>query len=102
MIADSYLQLRNELETAVTGLLKLAGEMRRTPAWLDMLQSFVAEIRQPLLLVVLGESKSGKSSLLNAMFGEDFVAEPQSGRICVFQYSREPKSVDLTPTLRES
>jgi len=100
MIADSYFQLRNELEAAVTGLLKLAGEMRRTPAWLDMLQSFVAEIRQPLLLVVVGESKAGKSSLLNALFGTDFV-DGESGRICVFQYGRESKSVDMTATLRE-
>jgi hypothetical protein len=101
MIADSYLQVRDELEAAVRSLLKLAGEMRRTAPWLDMLQSFVAEIRQPLLLVVVGESKSGKSSLLNALFGAEFVCERELRRICVFQYGRESKSVDLTPTLRE-
>lgn len=101
MIADSYLQARNELEAAVTGLLKLAGEMRRTPAWLDMLQSFAAEIRQPLLLVIVGESKAGKSSLLNALVGANLIGEAESSRISVFAYGRESKSVDVTPTLRE-
>ncbi|HYY13628.1 MAG TPA: hypothetical protein VE758_04270 [Chthoniobacterales bacterium] len=101
MIADSYLQLRNELEAAVTGLLKLAGEMQRTAPWLDMLQSFVTEIRQPLLLVFIGESKSGESSLLNALFGTDFLANPDSRHICVFQYGRESNSAEPTPMLRE-
>jgi GTPase SAR1 family protein len=101
MIADSYLQLRNELEAAVMDLLKLAGEMRRTAPWLDMLQSFVTDVRQPLLLAIVGESKSGKSSLLNALFDTDFVGDAESVRICVFQYGRESKSVDATSRLRE-
>jgi GTPase SAR1 family protein/phage gpG-like protein len=99
MIADSYLQLRNELETAVTDLLKLAGERRRTPPWLDMLQGFLVEIREPLVLVVLGESKSGKSSLLNAFFGNDFAMQQADG-ICVFQHG-ELNSVQASPGLRE-
>jgi hypothetical protein len=101
MIADSYLQLRNELETAVSGLLKLADEMRRTTPWLDMLQGFLAEIREPLVLVVLGESKSGKSSLLNAFFGDNFATQ-QADCVYVFQYGCEPKSVEVSPGLRES
>jgi hypothetical protein len=101
MIADSYLQLRSELEAAVTGLLKLAGELRRTAPWLDMLQGFVTEIRQPLVLIVIGESKTGKSSLLNALSGTDFITEAESDRVCIFQHGREPKSVDVTPRLRQ-
>jgi predicted GTPase len=101
MIAESYLQLRSELETAVAGLLKLASEMRRTTPWLDMLQGFLAEIRQPLLVAVLGEAKSGKSSLLNALLDEDFATEVESDRLCLFQYGPEPKSIEISPGLRE-
>lgn len=102
MIADSYLQLRDELETAVTGLLKIAGEMRRTTPLLDMLQGFVAEIREPLVVVVLGEAKSGKSSLLNALFGKDFITESHPGCICIYQYGREIRSNTVSPAMRES
>ena len=72
MIADNYLQLRTELESALAKLLRLSSEMRRDPATLDTLQGLLTDIREPLLFVVVGEVKAGKSSLLNALFGQEF------------------------------
>jgi GTPase SAR1 family protein len=104
MVADQYLQLRSELETALAGLLKLGSEMRRAPAWLDTLHALLQDIREPLLFVAVGEVKSGKSSLLNALFGQEFAKVdvlPATDRIYIFRYGAEEKSVEVSPQVME-
>ncbi len=104
MIADNYLQLRTELETALAGLLKLSSEMRRDPATLDTLHGLLTDIREPLLFVVVGEVKAGKSSLLNALFGQEFAKVdvlPATDRVYIFRYGDEEKSVEVSPHLTE-
>jgi len=68
MIADRYLQLRAEIETALADLLKLGAELRRPATTLDTVQGLLRDVREPLLFVAIGEVKSGKSSLLNAIW----------------------------------
>jgi len=45
MIADNYLQLRTELETALGKLLRLATEIRREPATLETLHGLLKDVR---------------------------------------------------------
>jgi GTPase SAR1 family protein len=104
MIADQYLQLRSELETALAGLLKLASELRRPSASLDAIHGLLTDIREPLLFVVVGEVKSGKSSLLNALFGQEFAKVdvlPATDKVCIFRYAPEEKQVEVTSKLIE-
>src|SRR5213596_2096704 len=104
MIADNYLQLRTELETALGKLLRLSSEMRRDPATLDTLHGLLTDIREPLLFVVVGEVKAGKSSLLNALFGQEFAkvdVRPATDRVYIFRYGAEEKSVEVSPRLTE-
>ena len=104
MIADSYLQQRSELETALSGLLKLSLEMRRDPAHLATLDGLLKDIREPLLFVVVGEVKAGKSSLLNALFGQEFAKVdvlPATDRVYIFRYGDEESSVEVSPQLTE-
>jgi small GTP-binding protein len=104
MIADNYLQLRTELETALAGLLKLGSDMRRDSATLDILHGLLTDIREPLLFVVVGEVKAGKSSLLNALFGQEFAkvdVRPATDRVYIFRYGTEEKSVEVSPQLTE-
>jgi GTPase Era involved in 16S rRNA processing len=104
MIADHYLQLRSELETALAGLLKLGSELRRPPSSLDTIHGLLSDIREPLLFVVVGEVKSGKSSLLNALFGQEFAKVdvlPATDKVYIFRYGSEEKQVDVTPKLSE-
>jgi GTPase SAR1 family protein len=104
MIADSYLQLRTELETALAGLLKLSSEMRRDPASLDTLQGLLTDVREPLLFVVVGEVKAGKSSLLNAIFGQEFAKVdvlPATDKVYIFRYADAESSVEVSPQLTE-
>src|SRR5947207_14762631 len=104
MIADNYLQLRTELETGLGKLLRLNSEMRRDPATLDTLHGLLTDIREPLLFVVVGEVKAGKSSLLNALFGREFAKVdvlPATDRVCIFRYGEVEKTVDVSPQLIE-
>jgi len=104
MIADNYLQLRTDLETALAGLLKLSSDMRRDPATLDTLHGLLTDVREPLLFVVVGEVKAGKSSLLNALFGHEFAKVdvlPATDRVYIFRYGEEEKSVEVSPQLTE-
>ena len=104
MIADNYLQLRTELESALAKLLRLNSEMRRDPATLDTLQGLLTDIREPLLFVVVGEVKAGKSSLLNALFGQEFAKVdvlPATDRVYIFRHGAEDKSVETSPQLTE-
>ena len=104
MIADNYLQLRTELETALAKLLKLSSEMRRDSATLDTLHGLLTDIREPLLFVVVGEVKAGKSSLLNALFGQEFAKVdvlPATDRVYIFRYDAQEKTVEVSPQLTE-
>ena len=58
MIADNYLQLRTELESALGQLLRLGVEMRRDSATLETLHGLLLDVREPLLFVVVGEVKA--------------------------------------------
>src|SRR3954464_4478671 len=104
MIADNYLQVRSELETALGKLLRLTSEMRCNPATLDTIHGLITDIREPLLFVVVGEGKGGKSSLLNALFGEEFAKVdvlPATDRVYIFRYGADDKSVEVSGQLTE-
>src|SRR6478735_12470851 len=104
MIADNYLQVRTELETALGKLLRLATEMRRETATLDTLHALLTDVREPLLFVVVGEVKAGKSSLLNALFGQEFCKVdvlPATDRIYIFKHGPREQNVDVAAHVTE-
>src|SRR4051812_21495619 len=104
MIADNYLQVRSDLETALGKLLRLTSEMRRGAATLDTIHGLLSDIREPLLFVVVGEVKSGKSSLLNALFGQEFAKVdvlPTTDKVCIFRHGPVDRTVDVSPNLIE-
>ena len=104
MIADRYLQLKSELESGLAALLEIGTEIRRSPEDLDTLQALLGDISDPLLFVVVGEVKSGKSSLLNALFGNEFAKVdvlPATDRVYIFRYGTEEKTIEVSPRLTE-
>ena len=104
MIADRYLQLKGELESGLAGLIKLGSEMHRPADELDTLQALLRDLSEPLLFVVVGEVKSGKSSLLNALFGDEFAKVdvlPATDRVYIFRYGPEEKTIEVSPKLTE-
>ena len=104
MIADHFLQLRTDVEAALIGLLRLVAEIKQDATAADTLHGLLANIREPLLFVVVGEVKSGKSSLLNALFGREFAKAdvlPATDKVCIFRYGKEEKTVDVSSQLIE-
>src|SRR5881397_3423155 len=104
MVAEEYLQLRTDVEAALGGLLKLATELRRVPETLEIIHSLMTDLREPLLFVAVGEVKSGKSSLLNALFGQEFAKVdvlPATDRVYIFRHGAAEKSVEVSAQLTE-
>ncbi len=104
MVADTYLQLRTELETALAQLLQLNAQVRRESATASTLQALLTDLREPLLFVVVGEVKAGKSSLLNAIFGQEFAKVdvlPATDKVYIFRYGEQESAVDVSPHLTE-
>jgi small GTP-binding protein len=104
MVADLYLQFRTRTEAALTALLRIAGEMQREPAVLDTLQNMLKDLREPLLFVVVGEVKAGKSSLLNALFGQEFCKVdvlPATDRIYIFKHGSREQTIDVSSQITE-
>lgn len=104
MLADVYLQFRTRTETALSSLLKLATDMQREPGMLDTLQNLLKDVREPLLFVVMGEVKAGKSTLLNALFGQDFCRVdvlPATDRIYIFKYGPREQTIEVSAHVTE-
>jgi GTPase SAR1 family protein len=104
MVADLYLQFRNRTETALAALLKLTADMQREPVMLDTIQNLLKDVREPLLFVVVGEVKAGKSSLLNALFGQEFCKVdvlPATDRVYIFKHGSREESVDVSAQVTE-
>src|SRR5437868_3717075 len=104
MIADRYLELRAEVEAALGDLLRFASGIGRPAQVLDGLQWLLTNIREPLLFVVVGEVKAGKSTLINALFGKEIAKAdvlPATDRVCIFRYGREEKQIEQSPKLME-
>src|ERR1700731_341338 len=104
LIADRYLQRKGELESGLAGLIRLGSELQRPPEEMDTLQALLRDISEPLLFVAVGEVKSGKSSLLNALFGDEFAKVdvlPATDRVYIFRYGQEEKTNEISPQLTE-
>ena len=104
MIAEQYLQLRSEIEAALGELLKFGAELRRPGSELESVHGLLTNIREPLLFVVVGEVKAGKSSLINALFGQEIARAdvlPATDRVCIFRYGQTEKQIELSPKLIE-
>jgi ribosome biogenesis GTPase A len=104
MIAEYYLRLRTELENALASLLQLVSELERDSIMLETIKGLIRDAREPFLFVVVGEVKAGKSSLLNALFGQEFCRVdllPATDRVYIFKYGTDEQSVDVSPQLTE-
>ncbi len=104
MIGDDYFELRSRIGTdllALAAALRDAGGDAESSAILDNL---IASLKEPFVFVVVGEVNVGKSTFLNALFGQDFSSTgvvPTTGKILFFRHGEEHSVVPVTPTLDE-
>src|SRR5258707_11783419 len=104
MVVEAYLEARARLGGVVGNLVSLARETDETPETVEALQSLSRSLADPLLFVVVGEVKAGKSSLLNAVFGQEFCKVdvlPATDKIYVFKYGEAEHDVPVSEHLTE-
>jgi len=96
MIGDEYLQVQAQLGTALFSLSTLAHGVDMGREVMQTLQDLRAGLREPFLFVVLGGPQSGKTSLVNAFFGQEifpFADQAAKGKIHLIKYGPEEKQV---------
>lgn len=104
MIGDSYFQLRSKLDAC---LQKLGAVLRELGADADsqaISDNLAASLKEPFVFVVVGEVNVGKSTFLNALFGQDFSRTgimPTTDKILFFKHGPKHLVSPLTPTLDE-
>lgn len=105
MLGEQYFETRSKLRDSVGALAQLASEAELKPARVTQLRNALASFHDPFKLVVIGETRTGKSTLVNAVFGEDLCPVddplPLSHRISVYQYGKESHDIGSAATLAE-
>lgn len=103
-LGKNYFQTREKLGEAIEHLTELGKDCGVNPARLSLLTNLMANLEDPFLFVVAGEVNAGKSTLLNALFGEDFCKAdvvPTTDRIAFFKYGEEPHEFDFSDEVIE-
>ena len=104
MIGDDYFELRSRIGT---DLLALAAALRESGGDVEsaaVIDNLIASLKEPFVFDVVGEVNVGKSTFLNALFGQDFSRTgvmPTTGKILFFRHGPEHSVVPVTPTLDE-
>lgn len=104
MIGNDYFELRSRIGT---DLLALAAALRDSGGDVEsgtIIDNLIASLKEPFVFVVVGEVNVGKSTFLNALFGQDFSLTgvmPTTGKILFFRHGEEHSVVPVTPTLDE-
>ena len=104
LLGKNYFQTREELAKAIESLKVMGKDSGINPARLALLDNLMANLEDPFLFMVVGEVNAGKSSLLNALFGEDFCKSdvvPTTERIAFFKYGEEAHEFDFSKDIFE-
>jgi GTPase SAR1 family protein len=104
MVVEKYLESRARLNQALSALVTLSQQTGEPDATIQNLRSLTAGLNEPLLFVAVGEVKAGKSSLLNALFGQEFCkidVLPATDKIYVFKYGDSERDISITENLTE-
>jgi small GTP-binding protein len=104
MIGDDYFKNRSEIEQILADLRHQAEQLGADIESLLTLDNLRASLKDPFVFVVVGEVNVGKSTFLNALFGQDFSRTgivPTTDKILFFKHGDKPGTRPVTPTLDE-
>jgi GTPase SAR1 family protein len=104
MVVEKYFEARAHLSHTLSALATLSQQTGEPDATIQNLQSLTAGLNDPLLFVAVGEVKAGKSSLLNALFGQEFCkidVLPATDKIYIFKYADSERDVSIAEALTE-
>ena len=104
MIGDEYFELRSRLGAHLVALRELVHDLTGEAEACAILDNLISGLRDPFVFVVVGEVNVGKSTFLNALFGQEFSRTgvvPTTDKIVFFKYGPVQTTTSLTPTLDE-
>ena len=103
IMQQAFARFKNDVALLFTDLHELAVQLGDTE-YRTAAARLIANINQPFLFVVVGEVKSGKSSFINALVGEDICAvapDPCTDVIQKITYSEKREERRVSEYLRE-
>lgn len=104
MIGDTYFHLRSQLEANLQELGTALRELGGDAESVAISDNLSASLKEPFVFVVVGEVNVGKSTFLNALFGQDFSRTgitPTTDKILFFKHGPKHLVSPITPTLDE-
>ncbi|MCF6311739.1 MAG: 50S ribosome-binding GTPase [Verrucomicrobiales bacterium] len=105
MLGQQYFNIRTNLRDSVGALAQLAEQCELSSSSVTKVRNVLASLKDPFRFVVLGEAETGKSTLINALFGEDICpleeAPALTPQIAVYQYGKEAHDFDVSDSLLE-
>ncbi len=104
MIGETYFQLRSRLDARLRVLGTVLRELNADPESQAIVANLSASLHEPFVFVIVGEVNVGKSTFLNALFGQDFSQTgvmPTTDKILFFKYGSEYCTAPITSTLEE-
>ncbi|MBK8091905.1 MAG: dynamin family protein [Verrucomicrobiaceae bacterium] len=104
MIGEEYFELRGSIGTELVALGAAVREAGGGAEEVAIVENLITSLKEPFVFVVVGEVNVGKSTFLNALFGQDFSRTgvmPTTDKILFFRHGPEHAVVPLSPTLDE-
>lgn len=104
MIGEEYFQLRTRLGAQLHTLAEVIRDLGGDTESIAIAENLIASLKDPFVFVVVGEVNVGKSTFLNALFGQDFSRTgvmPTTDKILFFKHGPEHQIVPVTQTLDE-
>ncbi len=104
MIGDEYFHLRTRLSEHLHALAEVIRDLGGDTESIAIAENLIASLKEPFVFVVVGEVNVGKSTFLNALFGQDFSRTgvmPTTDKILFFKHGPQQQIVPITPTLDE-
>jgi len=97
LLNDERELLLSEEKAALGEVMAFLEEVVPDLAELQLLRDALKQLDDLFLVVVVGEFNSGKSSVINALLGNKFLAEgilPTTNEISILKYSEDPSQLD--------
>ena len=104
MFGERYFATRQRLTDVVRGVRELGEKTGTDVTELSEESDFLKGLSNPFLFVVCGEVNSGKSTLVNGLFGENLCKVnvlPETAKVHWYRWGKEARTIETTPTLEE-